>query len=464
MHIRDKIITAACRIQDGIEWTTLRIKDGTYEIACQGALSSTAHTEMDAEDTVAAMQLPTELSASLKGDLTVALRTAELLTRTMEFPTSDPEEIAEMVGFQIDKISPYPLDQLDLSYEILRTTETGSLVLMVGAKRESIDSIGDTFEEKGVQIHRIDARILGWIHLLRDGGHISNDNCEFLIVDDDIDCSLVLLHKGSPLVLRSLHVHLNAEDLVDELVHELNYTLTTLDAEHDLPSPTAIHFWSNAEISKIVSSELTERCGIDVHTHTLIALPPLSEGMVRRTLDKNECIELIPREWVEYEERKRLIKKFFLSSASIASIWLIVLLSFYTIYKIRDFQYAAVKKKAEAIAPAAQQARQNQEKLQALRAYTDRSQSSLECLREVTQLLPIGDIEFVSYSYTKGKGVSLRGTASNDTLVNDFFLVLSNSKFFEQLKDQSVTTKTTKGVRRAVFSATLELPTKEDQE
>jgi len=98
-----------------------------------------------------------------------------------------------------------------------------------------------------------------------------------------------------------------------------------------------------------------------------------------------------------------------------------------------------------------------------LKLYTNRSDSALECLREVTQLLPAGDIEFVSYSYTKGKGVTLRGTAQNNDIAYNFFSKLAESGLFDSLKDQSVTTRTTKGERRTVYSVTLVLPSTEEK-
>jgi len=77
-------------------------------------------------------------------------------------------------------------------------------------------------------------------------------------------------------------------------------------------------------------------------------------------------------------------------------------------------------------------------------------------------MLPAGNIEFVSYNYKKGKGVTLRGTAGSDDTVYDFFEALTASSLFEQLKDQSVNAKTIKGVRGAVFSVTLELRSEEE--
>jgi len=459
--MRDKTITAACRTVDGIEWTSLLVKqDGTEPIQ-QDSLPIAISGET-VEEQLASIELPEDIANHLKGDIAVALRTSELLMRIMEFPSLDAEEIADMVGFQIDKISPFPSEQLAISHEVLHQSESASLVLMAAAKRTCIDGIGEAFKEKGVRIHSIDARVLGWVRLLHDARHIASAGCEISIIDDGIDFSLAVFSDGIPVAFRMLDAQTDSMELVEELASEVGYTLTTLDTEHDLPSPSAIQFWSHSELPGGMRTKLSEKCGLPIHYHQLSILPPLSEGIIRRTLEGGSRIELIPTEWVEHEKRKRLRRKFTLISSAIAAIWLVVLLAFYSIYKVRDMRLTRLQSQLAAIEPDARQALQNRQKLKTLKLYTDRSDSSLECLREVTRLLPDGNIEFVSYNYKKGKGVTLRGTAASDDTVYNFFDALTKSPLFEQLKDQSTNTKTTKGVRRAVFSVTLVLPAKED--
>ncbi len=461
MRKREKTITAACRTTDGIEWTTLKISQDGDETPIQGSLPIVFPEDIT-EENLKALELPEDITEHLNGDISVALRTSELLMRTMEFPTGDPEEIAEMVGFQIDKVSPFPLDQLAYAHEILNREEDSALVLMAAAKRDSIDAIGNSFEKKGILIHSIDARPLGWLKLLRDEKKISESDTEILILVDGIDFVLAVLLDGKPITFRALHAQLDDMSVVDELTHEIGYTLTTLDAEYDLPKPSTIDFWSCGKVPIPLRSKLAEKCGLPVLYHDLETLPTLSEGLLRRALSDDSRIDLIPSEWIEHQKRKKLFRTFSYIGGGIVAIWIAVMLLFLSIYKARDIKLNWVKADAAEISPAAQTAQSNQNKLRALQAYTDRSDSSLECLREITRQLPAGDIEFVSYNYKKGKGVTLRGSAISDDMVYDFFEKLTSAELFERLKDQSINNKTTKGVRRAVYSVTLELKPEEE--
>jgi len=457
MRIRDKFITAACRTKEGIEWTTLKIKQDGNELVEQSAQALPLPDDA-AEDALEGIQLPAGLSTHLAGDVTVAMGTSELLTRTMEFPTPDPSEIANMVGFQIDKVSPYPIDQLAIAHEILATKEEGADVLMAAAKRAQIDAIGDTFERAGIHIHSIDARVLGWLELLRSQEHIDSKGCEILIIDDGIDFTMAVLNDGIPISLRALHEDSDDMNVVEDLVHEISYTLTTLDAELDLPQPASIDIWNFESIPTALRTKLAEKSGLKIKHFDLGVLPPLSQGIIDRTLNLESRIELIPREWVEFKERKALQKKFGLISGILAAVWLFTMLVFFGIYKARDATLAGVRKKAEANRPQAEQALQNREKLKALKVYADRSDSSIESLREVTRLLPAGDIEFVSFNYTKGKAITLRGTARSANLANNYFSALNKSSLFDGTNNESVSTKTTKGVRRAIWNVTLPFP------
>ncbi|MDF7825561.1 pilus assembly protein PilM [Pontiellaceae bacterium B12227] len=458
--IREKTVTAACRTPDGIEWTTLKISQDNTETVHQEHLPMEFPVNVTPEE-LANLELP-DLSEYIKGDVTVALRSSDLLMRTMKLPTADPEEIADMVGFQVDKFSPFPIDQLAMAHETLSISEDSAQVLMAAAKRERIDAVGDSFETKGLRIHSIDARALGWLQLLQDEGKLSGSACEILVLVDGIDFILLVLSKGIPIAFRPLEAQLDDMTVVDELTHEIGYTLTTLDAEHDLPTPDSICFWSIGGVPAQLQAKLAEKCGLEVEYRYLGELPPLSEGILRRARNEQHHIELIPREWIEHQQRLKLRKQFTIISGSVAAAWLLLLLIFLSVFKVRDIQLASVKDDANAIAPLARQAAANQKKLKALKVYTDRTDSSIECMREITRLMPAGDIEFLSYNYSKDKGITLRGSGRDKSIVNDLFTSLNKSPLFDGIKNESVNDKTTKGVRRAVFSVTLPLAAKGD--
>lgn len=464
MRIRDKIITAACLTSDGIEWTTKKVRqNGESELEEQGNRKLAQDDGASGSISMESIQLPDDVCDKLAGDLTASIRTSELLMRTMVFPTADPAEIAGMVGFQMDKIAPYPLDQLAVSHEILEKTENGAYVLMVALRHQCIDAIGETFKHKGIYIHSIDARILGWLHLIGKAGHVKDDVCELLVVNDGIDLVLVVLSGGIPMAFRSLSKPRHDDDWIKELAEEVAYTLTMLGVDFDLPAPQGINIWGYEHFSPETIAKLSSHTGFKINQHSLAELPPLSVGIIERAIEKENRIELIPKEWVEYEKDKRLKKMFALSSAAIAAVWLIGLLSFVGVYQARAMALDKVLKEQADLKPKADMALENRKKLMALKSYSDRTDSAIECLREATLLLPTGDITFNSFNYTKSKGVTLRGTAASDEIVYGYWESLARSGLFGEITDQQVRKgRQTRGSEpRSEFSATLTLPIKD---
>jgi len=449
--MRDKIISTACRTPDGIEWSAVRVKGDGPETPERGFIPLEI-PDGSIDDALESTQLPSALSETLKGETIVAMRSAEILLRTVELPSTDEEEIAGMIDLQIDKVAPFPLDRLTVSHETLLRKETSSIVLMAAAPRKHVDAIGDFFAEGKVRIQGIDARVLGWLRLLRDAGQLSESNCDVLLLRDGIDFVLVVLSDGLPLLFRHLDVD---PDLPEEIVFEIGQALTSLGAEWPIAPPETLHVLSFDEPSPEWTGALALKSGIAVRTGLLSELPALSEGILRRALDGNR-IELVPREWLEREQLHRLRRKYFAISGAVLSVWMATLLSFGGIYRYRAHHLARTKKELAAIEPAARKALENRKKLRTLKAYADRSASPLECLLEATRLLPPGDIEFASYSYKKDKGVTLRGSAANDRLPDDYFSKLASSALFARLRNQSqsLNPKT----RRSVFSVSLVLP------
>ena len=84
-QVREKTITAVCRTTDGIEWTSLKVKQDEAEQLQQEAVSIPFSGET-AEEVIATLNIPDEVIEQIKGDITVPLRTAELLMRVMELP------------------------------------------------------------------------------------------------------------------------------------------------------------------------------------------------------------------------------------------------------------------------------------------------------------------------------------------------------------------------------------------
>lgn len=150
-----------------IEYTTLLKTKEEWNVSVQDSQPRNLSTrsaddeEEETPDTHAALVSELRpLAHGWKGLANVSLRADQLLLRVVDLPTTDPDELLGMMELQIEKFSPFPVDTLTVSYETLAETESSSRVLIVAAKNELVDELGDVFHELGVTVRWIDVSTL----------------------------------------------------------------------------------------------------------------------------------------------------------------------------------------------------------------------------------------------------------------------------------------------------------------
>ncbi|MEI7850684.1 MAG: pilus assembly protein PilM [Kiritimatiellales bacterium] len=397
---------------------------------------------------------------SFRGVVTVSLPSSQLLMRVLELPSTSPQELKSMVELQMDQISPFPVDQLTVSYEVLCQTENHSRVLAVAAQRKIVDTLGDLFKAQNIYIRSLDAEILAWWSLLIAHGQVPCQGRVILILEEHTEFSMIVVDDGVPVCFRSLELFHNFTDeaVMHEIVEEMHYTMLSLEAEYGHRDGCMVEVWSESEFPEQLTNLLKEPCGGSINLHSLNSLPPLSEGLALRTAERRlHHAELVPREWIELQRRKRLMRIGTIASIALLSIWMAVISVAGAVFSLQQASYNRVRREAakyDAPARAAQAAR---DEMISLEKYADRSHSALECLRTVAVALPDG-VEIASFTYKKDEVVSLRGSSGGAEAIYDFFQKLGASEIFTGVKDQPVSTRMVKEKRVSTFSVTAELP------
>jgi len=401
-----------------------------------------------------------EIRKNLKGIVTVSLPSSQLLMRVIELPSAEADELRGMVELQIDQISPFPVDQMTVSYEVLHQTENHSRVLAVAAPRKVVDALGELFKAEDVYIRSLDAEILAWWSLLIAHAKVPCEGRIVLVLEEHTEFSMIVVDDGVPVCFRSLELFHNFSDeaVMAEVAEEVRYTLLSLEAEYGHRETESVLFWSSAEVPTALVRLLREACGADVLLNNLGELPPLAEGLALRTAERRlHHVELVPREWIELQRKKRIMRIATAASIAVLSIWLTVVMITGIVFSFRQATYSRVKREAATYEEPARKAQASREAMLSLEEYSDRSRSALECLREITAALPDG-VEITSFTYKKGNSVSLRGSSEQADLIYDYFEKLGASELFTRVKDQPVNTRTVKDRRVSTFSLTEDQP------
>lgn len=443
-----------------VEWAVLRKNRAGTEKILEGA-HPVPEGFFDRED---APLFPSEVlehsRKEFKGIVTVSLPSAHLLMRVLELPSSDPDELRSMVELQMDRVSPFPLEQMAVSYEVLKQNEEHSRVLAIAAQRNTIDRLGDLFKEQNVYIRSLDAEILAWWSLLIAHGDVPCQGRVLLILEEHTEFSMIVVDHGVPVCFRSLELFHNYTDekVVGEIIEDIQHTLLSLETEYQENNRCLTEVWSESELPKTLIEGLRSISPRGVNQHDLGSLPSLAEGLALRSAERGvHHAELVPREWVDLQRRRQIMKVTTVASIAVLSIWMAVISITGTIFAVQKSAANRVRKEAALYAEPARAAQDARAEKESLEKYADRTHSVLEGLLEVTQLLP-ESLELNSFDYTKGKAIHLRGSGPRTEPIYDYFQKLGASRQFKAIKDEKQSMQIKQGQRQEGFSVTVLLP------
>lgn len=380
--------------------------------------------------------LPGKIKAACrpaKGLVSVALPSEHVLLRVLNLPTVNDDEIAGMVDIQMDKLSPFPADNTITSYEILARSDTGSTVIVAAARRNMVDALGSVMSNASLFARRLDVETLCWLQLLSDADELAEAGCQIVILRDVRTTDLVALRDGLPIVMTSMG---RTDQLSDEeMCAELDYVLTALEAEHGVTRIDSLALWHWGPAPSALIAAIKDIIHGDAVTRPFDSLPSLSEGLARRTLNEGSCLNLAPSAWHAGEKRIQFRKNLAAATVVMLGIWLATILAIIAgLYIQRHRSIVGETRLAELKEPA-REARRLKNLLDLIERYTAREHSALECLKEVSSLMP-GTIELAIFKYDneRARQVQLQGESALANSVYDFEEALRGSRLFESVE------------------------------
>jgi Tfp pilus assembly protein PilN len=432
---------------------------GGADLATADAASTLEALQADREGWVADLKAR---CARLPGRVTLGIPASWTLLRVVELPSGSPEELRGMVELQVDKFSPFPVEESTLSHEILHEHDGRCRLVLSAARTDMLDRIGGALRDAGIRPHWVDLNVLGWWQLLVDAGKIHAVGSQVIVLQDAEACDLVVTAAGIPVAFRSLSglEGLPQEERDDELFRETLYTLSSMEVGRAAESMVEISLWRRGEPPAALVARFAEHFGDIAKPYALETLPSLAEGLWRRAERRTPAmLNLAPRAWLATEYTLRARRRLLTAAIAIAGAWLTGMAVLFGGLQLGKQKLASLDRELTALKAPAEKVRALRDRSLALGQYMERSRSALECLREVSDLLPPG-IDLKSFNYHKGKTLELSGEAEAYALVADFKRELEKSELFVST-ELSRTHRTQQG--KEVFKITATLPGGEKQ-
>ncbi|MDP6490261.1 MAG: pilus assembly protein PilM [Kiritimatiellia bacterium] len=371
--------------------------------------------------------------ASVKGDTVLGLPSTEVLLRVVDLPAVGDDELSEMVELQADKFSPFPIETMAVSHEVLERGDAQCRVLVAAARDEAIGAHAQLLVEAGLRPAGIDSCALGWWRLLQDAGGVPGEGRALLVIVAGPVVDLVAVQDGLPLLFRSLDlgVDLPTADVAAEIGQELNHTLISLELEQG-SQPCSVALWAYEDQLAALGSALQAQDVDQLTTHALDGLPTVCEGIARRMISGGG-IDLTPRAWLDADEAARHRRQVLGGLAGVLGVWLLCVVVLVSLLGWRKGAVKRLQARRQTWEQPAMDVRELRSRVLMIDRYTDMSRSALECLLEISGIQPKG-VDLVSYTYTKGDTIRIKGQASARSMIYGFKEALDTSGFFPSVE------------------------------
>jgi len=452
---------------DALEWTTLRkVRDhlegiGSGRVELGPETEAAPAEEKDGAATERAEAAGERIRAecsSLKGDVTVGLSSEGVLLRVETLPTVDRDELNSMVQRKVEVFSPFPVESMVVSHEVLEKKDDTCLVLIAAVKEEVVESLGKTLRPAGIFPARVDAVVLGWWRLLRDADEIERKGRQLVLLIEGNVPEMIVMEDGIPIVFRSLGKTegLDEEEFVNETAREIGHTLMSLELEYGSAEACSVSVRYRTKPPGTLVEKLRSECSCEIRAESLQSLPSVSEGLARRSIAGNGPeLDLTPTAW-RVMSRSRLFRKRMLAVAgALAGVWVLGMGGLAGGLFCQNRQLASLKAEQKKWQEPAMEVRNMRRRVFMINRYTDTTDSALECLREISLLQP-GGIDLTSFSYRKGETVKIAGEAGTVDVIYTFKKNLDGSKLFFEASLQGP--RHDKRKRKEVFDIEMRLP------
>lgn len=405
--------------------------------------------------------LPDDFPSKTAGPTTIALPASQVVTRILTLPLLDAEELAGAVDLQVDKFSPFPVEQMVYSYEVLEQRDEETVVLVAISQRTSVAGWGDVLRENGMDIVRVDCSALGMWKALQRKDILDRERRQSLLVLDEDEIVLLTHDGGKLLSISGLGDPENFDDpdACADLAEEVNRILMETDADHGEGENAELILWvwpehgDVATLRDALSTALVVSIVEDVQRYDA---EDVASGILQRSLGQEQVesasINLIPEEWVRASDARVFRKKLFIIGGGLLGLWLALLAGGWAYMTWEQARLEQLRAREQEWLQPANAVRGMRQQVLMIDRYRERTHSALETLREISALQPEG-IDLISLTYRSADGLEIVGEADSGSLVLQFNQNLNDSDLFADVRP-GTRTRTRQGRHRFSFEVT----------
>jgi hypothetical protein len=432
------------------EWSVADKNKDVFEV------ESTQSKVLDEENT---------LFDGISGDCILSVSSEHAMIVVLPFPiVEDDDELDGMVTLQVDRISPYPMEKTYFGYEVVDQVSDKLLVVIAIIPIDLLEAIKPDLKFCKADLQRIEVSCLGWFKLIKSKVELHQHGRQLFVFIDKEFPEVLLFQNGSLVAVRSLKriIDDRKDNLEDEILTELSQLILSFELEQGAIEliPEVTYIFDPADINAAVYTKLAGSDLYKGNTFNISDFGDLSKAVVERTIGVDKSfMDITPDIWIAEKNDLKLRNQFIYAGLIVFFIWLFIIVGFILGFSYQSKRVNQLRAFNAKLEPQAELVMSVGRRATEMERYVDNRISSLECLREISELLPEG-VELTAFSYKKTDGVRVAGMADNVNMVYEFKDKLDSSNLFVDVDLQGPQTDRRK--KKEIFDVTLDLYEKND--
>ena len=428
------LLSSICPSGDSLAGVRLRrTRDGWSADAPETAALPAPESAASEVEGAVQTEAPVEarrFCAAFPDPVTLCVESRLALFQFLELPAADADasELADMVALQLEeyKTLPLPVEDMTLATEVLEKGDESVRVLACAVPTAELDALPSRIGLAPERIRRMDVAALAALRAFPK----SPPGRRLLMLGEADAVTAVFLDDGVPVLVRPLG---DVSAPPAPAMRLLRLSQMQVESEQGTVRPLAgIEVASDAPLPPAWSDALRGFAG-DVGEPATRKLAPaaVAEGAARRSAE-GAAFDLVPAAWRE-EQAARSHRRGMLRVLGIGVVlWIVCALALFLGPRAIDRLAASEKAATDVLEPVVRTVSDVRHRVRLIRAYSDRTFSPLEVLREASLLLPDG-ITLSSMRYKREDGrVVIAATATSTSLVYEFKQNVDKSPLFRE--------------------------------
>jgi Tfp pilus assembly PilM family ATPase len=439
---------------DTVQIVTARLMPYHKEIVSTGSISVAGKS--DAEIIEALRSLVVETGVRRTGAVLV-IPSQAVITKNIEIPSRDPQEIREIVNLQAGRHTPYSREEIIVDYlDLGAFKQNYSKILLVIASKSVVKHQIEMLERAGIIPDRAVAapEAVGWS--LSKILHVETGDVPAVVVHvDELTSDFVVVLRGKSIFVRSIplgsrQLHADKERNDPKFAAEIKRSIEAFQSEDIERKPSTLVITGSLERTESLEKLLTNEVALSVKFIAYTKQFNLSAAIQKQvSADKNISflpmasallaggeltVDIAPEEIKlrkSLEERGRELIK---AGIFIMAIFILSCL----VFAVNIFAKGAYLKKIEnryaALAAQVQELETDFSKIGLIRSYFTFQGYSLEVMTDLAKIAP-DNMQFSDIRFDNEVGkIAIRGTAESMASVFSFSENLDKSKFFKEVQ------------------------------